>query len=484
MTATSADPRRWKALALLCASFFMVILDSAIVIVALPSIEHDLGFAAGDLQWVLSAYALTFGGLLLLGGRAADLLGRRRVFMVGLAFFTLASLLCALAWSPGALIAARAIQGVGAAIMTPTALSIVMTTFEEGPERNKALGIWGSLGGIGGTAGWLIGGALTDVGWEWIFLINLPVGAVTLWLAPRLLRESRAEHSRSGYDPLGAFSVTVALVLAVYAVVEAPDVGWGDAQTVSLLVVSAALFGVFAAIESRIAAPLLPLRVLRSRTLVGANVGMFMFSAIAFAMPFVLTLYVQQVLGYSPVEFGLTSIVFPLSAAVAAMTGQALVDRLGFRSLAWAGLVLLALACLYLAQVSAGGSYFGDVFLGLLIGGLGTGLSFVTFSIAALAGVDEREAGLASGLSNTTFQIGGAVGTAIVSTVVVSRTDAFAGEAGPDLLALTEGFQAGFLACIVFAAIGILATVALLGRRRSVAELGGPEPVPATEGRS
>jgi MFS family permease len=221
--------------------------------------------------------------------------------------------------------------------MTPTALSIVMTTFEEGPERNKALGIWGSLGGIGGTAGWLIGGALTDLGWEWIFLINLPVGAVTLWLAPRLLRESRAEHPRPGYDPLGAFSVTVALVLAVYAVVEAPDVGWGDAQTLSLLVVSAALFGVFAAIESRIAAPLLPLRVLRSRTLVGANVGMLMFSAIAFAMPFVLTLYVQQVLGYSSVEFGLTSIVFPLSAAVAAMTGQALVDRLGFRSLAWAG---------------------------------------------------------------------------------------------------------------------------------------------------
>jgi MFS family permease len=221
------DPRRWKALALLCASFFMVILDSAIVIVALPSIESDLGFAAADLQWILSAYALTFGGLLLLGGRAADLIGRRRVFMVGLGFFTLASLLCALAWSPGALIAARAIQGVGAAIMTPTALSIVMTTFEEGAERNKALGIWGSLGGIGGTAGWLIGGPLTDIAWEWIFLINLPVGAISLFLTPRLLPDSRAAEGRRGYDPLGAVSVTAALVLAVYAVVEAPDVGWG-----------------------------------------------------------------------------------------------------------------------------------------------------------------------------------------------------------------------------------------------------------------
>jgi EmrB/QacA subfamily drug resistance transporter len=467
------DPRRWKALALLCASFFMVILDSAIVIVALPSIESDLGFAAADLQWILSAYALTFGGLLLLGGRAADLIGRRRVFMVGLGFFTLASLLCALAWSPGALIAARAIQGVGAAIMTPTALSIVMTTFEEGAERNKALGIWGSLGGIGGTAGWLIGGPLTDIAWESIFLINLPVGAISLFLAPRLLRESRAAERRGGYDPLGAISVTAALVLAVYAVVEAPDVGWADSQTIALFAGSAALFAAFAAIESRVASPLLPLRILRSRTLVGANLGMFLFSAIAFGAPFVLTLYVQQVLGYSPVEFGLTSIVFPLAAAVAAMVGQGLVLRLGFLPLAAAGLVLLGIAGLYLAQVSPDGSYFGDVFLGLLIGGAGTGLTFVTCSIAALAGVEEREAGLASGLSNTTFQIGGAVGTAIVSTVVVSRTDAAANGQIPGLGALTEGFQAGFLACIVFAAVGLVAVVTLLGRRAGKAPAPG-----------
>jgi EmrB/QacA subfamily drug resistance transporter len=462
-TKAAPDPRRWKALALLCASFFMVILDSAIVIVALPSIDADLGFAAADLQWILSAYALTFGGLLLLGGRAADLIGRRRVFMLGLGFFTAASLLCALAWSPGALIAARAIQGVGAAVMTPTALSIVMTTFEEGAERNKALGIWGSLGGIGGTAGWLIGGPLTDVGWEWIFLINLPVGALCMFLAPRLLRDTRGEH-RSGFDPLGAVSVTAALVLAVYAVVEAPDLGWSDGQTIALFAASAALFAVFAAIESRVVSPLLPLRILRSRTLVGANLVMFLFSAIAFGMPFVLTLYVQQVLGYSPVEFGLTSIVFPLAAAGAAIAGQGLVIRLGVRPLAAAGLVLLGIAVLYLAQASPGGSYFGDVFLGLLIGGAGTGLTFVTCSIAALAGVPERDAGLASGLSNTTFQIGGAVGTAIVSTVVVSRTDEAAGGQIPNLAALTEGFQAGFLACIAFAVLGLLAVIALLGR--------------------
>jgi EmrB/QacA subfamily drug resistance transporter len=465
MQTTTADPRRWKALALLCAAFFMVILDSAIVIVALPSIETDLGFAAGDLQWVLSAYALTFGGLLLLGGRAADLLGRRRVFMVGLGLFTAASLLCALAWSPAALISARAFQGVGAAIMTPTALSIVMTTFEEGAERNKALGIWGSLGGIGGSAGFLIGGPLTDVGWEWIFLINLPVGAVSLLLAPRLLAKGGATEGRRAYDPAGALSVTAALVLMVYAVVQAPDAGWGDTQTVALLAGSALLLALFVGIESRSAAPLLPLRVLRSPTLVGANLGMFIFAAVAFAFPFVLTLYAQQVLGYSPVEFGLTSIVFPLAAAAAAIGGQGLVLRLGFRPLATGGFVLLALGCLYLAQVSVDGSYFGDLFLGLILCGAGVGLTFVTCSIAALAGVEEREAGLASGLSNTTFQIGGAVGTAIVSTVVVSRIDELQAAGGGGLLALTEGYQAGFLANVAFALIGLVVVLALLGRR-------------------
>src|SRR5918997_5000731 len=271
MTSTTPDPRRWYALALLCGAFFMVILDANIVFVALPSVEADLGLSEQGLQWVISAYALTFAGLLLLGGRAADLLGRRRVFMAGLLFFTLASLLCGLAWSPAALIAARAIQGIGAAIMTPTALSIVTTTFEEGAERNKALGIWGSLGGIGGTAGWLIGGPLTDISWEWIFLINVPVGAVALALSPRLLAESRGAVERRGYDPAGALSVTAALALLVYAVVEAPDVGWGATQTSAMLAGSAALFAAFAVIESRVPAPLLPLRVLRSRTLVAAN---------------------------------------------------------------------------------------------------------------------------------------------------------------------------------------------------------------------
>jgi MFS family permease len=400
--------------------------------------------------------------------------------MAGLGFFTLASLLCGLAWSPAALIAARAIQGVGAAIMTPTALSIVTTTFEEGAERNKALGIWSSLGGIGGTAGWLIGGPLTDLGWQWVFLINVPVGVATLLIAPRLLRESRIRTERRRYDPAGALSVTAALVLLVYGVVEAPEVGWGDAQTIALLGGSAALLAVFAAIESRAKAPLLPLRVLRSRTLVGANAVMLLFSTVGFGMPFVLTLYAQQVLGYSALEFGLSSVVFPLGATVGAIVGQGLVLRVGLRPVAAVGLTMLGVGCLYLAQVSPGGSYFGDIFAGLLICGPGVGLTFVTCSIGTLAGIDEREAGLASGLSNTTFQIGAAIGTAIVSTVAVSRTADFIAENGgaDRVVALTEGFQSGFAACAVLAGIALVIALVLLGRAPRPAAVPQPEPVP------
>ena len=482
-TLTQPDPRRWKALALLCGAFFMVILDTAIVVVALPSIQTDLGFSPSDLQWVLSAYALTFGGLLLLGGRAADLLGRRRVFMVGLAFFTLASLMCGLAWSPATLIGARAIQGIGAAILTPTALSILTTTFEEGAERNKALGIWGSLGAVGGTAGWLIGGPLTDVGWEWIFFLNIPIGTVAVLLAPRLLRESRDSAARRGYDPLGALSVTAALGLLVYALVEAPEVGWSDIQTIALLAGSAALMALFALIETRTAAPLLPLRFLHSRTLAGANAVMLLFSTVAFGMPFLLTLYSQQVLGYSPVEFGLTSIVFPVAAAGGAITGQGLVLKLGFRTVALTGVLLLGIGCLYLTQVSVDGSYFGDVFLGLLLCGLGVGFTFVTVSIAALTGVPEHDAGLASGLSNTSFQIGAALGTAVVSTVAVSRTTDVTAAGSEQMLALTEGFQSGFAACIALTAPAALVALATLGRTGPAPEFDatGTIPEPASD---
>jgi EmrB/QacA subfamily drug resistance transporter len=467
--APALDPRRWWALALLCGAFLMVLLDSTIVIVALPSIQAELGFSARGLQWVLSAYAITVAGLLLLGGRAADLLGRRRVFMVGVALFTAASLFCGLAWSPAALLAGRALQGLGAAIMTPTALSIISTTFPEGSERNKALGVWGGMGGIGASAGWLIGGPLVDgPGWEWIFFINIPLGLAALALSPMLLRESRAALSRRSYDPAGAVTITGALVLLVYAVVEAPDIGWGDVRTILLFGGSAVLLAAFALIEWRHRAPLVPLRLLRSRMLVGANLVMLLFGTAAYGVPFILTLYAQQVLGYSAVEFGLGTAVLAAMVAVGSVVGQAIVLRVGFRAVAAAGMALIGAGSLLLTQVSVGGSYVGDILFGLLVCGTGVGLAFVTATVAALAGVAEHEAGLASGLSNTALQIGAALGVAIVTTVAVSRSEDFlaANEGAKQLVVLNEGFQSAFLACVVLAGIGVALALVLLGRPR------------------
>jgi EmrB/QacA subfamily drug resistance transporter len=477
------DPRRWWALALLCGAFFMVLLDAAIVLVALPSIGADLGFSEQGLQWVLSAYALTFGGLLLLGGRAADLLGRRRLFMTGVLFFTAASLLCGLAWSPAALLAARVVQGVGAAVMTPTALSIIATTFPDGSERNKALGIWGALGGVGATAAWLIGGPLVDgPGWEWIFFINLPLGLAALALSPLLLRESRAALTRRSYDPAGALTSTGALVLLVYAVVEAPNAGWGSLRTILLVVGSGVLLAAFALIESRHRAPLVPLRLFRSRTLVGANLVMLVRSTVGVGMLFVLTLYAQQVLGYSAVKFGLGTAVLAVMAGVGSIIGQALVLRVGFRPVAATGMALMGAGSLLLTQVSVSGSYFGDIFLALLVTGPGIGLAFVTATVAALAGVAEHESGLASGLSNTAFQIGGALGVAIATTVAVSTSgDYLAAHAGANpLVVLNEGFQSAFVACVVLAGIGMALALLLLGRpRKAPQERLEAVPVPA-----
>ena len=472
MTPNKPNPRRWYALALLCGAFFMVILDANIVIVALPSIEADLGFSEQGLQWVISAYALTFAGLLLLGGRAADLLGRRRLFMVGLLFFTVASLLCGLAWSPGSLIGARAFQGIGAAIMTPTALSIVSTTFE-GAERNKALAIWGMNGAFGATAGYLIAGPLVDgPGWEWIFFINIPVGLIALALCPVLLRESRGTTAVRSYDPAGALTVTGALVLIVYAVVESPDAGWGSLQTILLFAGAAALLAIFAVIESRHRAPLMPLRLLRSRTLVGANAVMLLFGTLGSGMTFILTQYAQQVLGYSALEFGASFVITPVAAAAGMVVAQAAVAKLGFRPVAATGMALLGAGSLLLTQASVGGSYFGDVFLGILLFGLGIGPVFATATIAALHGVAERESGVASGLSNTAFQLGGALGVAIVSTVAVSRSEDFlaANDGANPLVVLTEGFQSGFVACVVLAGIGVALALLLLGRPRRAAQ--------------
>ena len=439
----------------------MVILDSAIVVVALPSIDADLSFSAGDLQWVLSAYLLSFGGLLLLGGRAADLLGRRRLFMVGTGLFALASLACGFAGSAAALIAARVVQGVAAAIMTPTALSIVTTTFEEGAERNKALGIWAAIGGIGATAAWLVGGPVTEgLGWEWIFFINVPVALAVVALSPVLLRESRDLERRRQFDVAGALTITAALVTLVYTVVEAPTTGWGDTRTLGLLGISAALVALFAWIESRSPAPLAPLRVFRSRALVGGNLVLFALGMLAFGMPFILTQYAQEVLHYSPLEFGIASVVMPVTAALGSIGGQALATKGALRPIAAAGMALTGLGCLSLSQVTVSGSYLGDIFFGLLLFGPGLGAAYVAASIASLADVSESDAGLASGLNNSSFQIGGAVGVAILSTVAVSQAH------GADpLAALTNGFQSAFAIAIIFAAAGVVFATVLLGRR-------------------
>ena len=456
------DPRRWKALALLCTAFFMVILDSAIVVVALPSIDADLAFSAGNLQWVMSAYLLSFGGLLLLGGRAADLLGRRRVFILGTGLFALASLGAGLSGTSAALLGARVVQGVAAAIMTPTALSIVMTTFPEGAERNKALGIWGSTGAIGGTAAWLIGGPITDVlGWQWIFFLNVPVAAAVAALSPVLLRESRAAAGRRRFDVAGAVTSTAALVALVYAVVEAPKTGWGDPRTLGLLALAAVLIAAFAGIESRSPAPLAPLRVFRSRSLVGGNLVLFALGTMAFGVPFILTQYAQDVLGWSPIQFGLASVVMPVTAVAGTITAQAIASRGGVRRVAVVAMALTGLGSLLLTQVSVGGSYLGDLFFALVLLGPGIGAAYVAGSIASLAGVAETEAGLASGLNNASFQIGGAVGVAILSTAAVSGAHGAA-----TLTALTSGCQSAFAAAIAVAAAGALAAGLLLGGRR------------------
>jgi EmrB/QacA subfamily drug resistance transporter len=460
MTGSVPDPRRWKALALLCAAFFMVILDASIVIVALPSIERNLGFAAADLQWVLSGYALSYGGLLLLGGRLADLLGRRRMFIAGTALFALSSLACGVAWSGEALVAARVVQGVSAAIMTPSALSILMTTFEEGSGRNKALGVWGAIGGVGGTAGWLIGGPITDeLGWEWLFFINVPIAAALLALSPALLRESRADLARRSFDVGGALTVTGAIALAILGVVEAPDVGWTSSQTLALAACSAGLLALFVAIEGRTGAPLVPRRIFRSRALVGGNLALLALGMVAFGMPFILTQYAQQVLGFSALEFGLSSAVMPVTAALGSVGGQALVTRTGPRPVVAGGMVLAGLGCLVLTQVSATGSYPADILPGLLVFGPGIGLAFVGSSIATLAGVAESEAGLASGLNNTSFQIGAAVGVAILSTVAVSNA-----KGADPLIALTEGAQAAFGAALAFPLLGLVVALLRLGK--------------------
>jgi EmrB/QacA subfamily drug resistance transporter len=462
--------RRWLGLALLCTAFFMVILDVAIVNVALPSIQEDLDFSQKNLQWVVSAYALTYGGLLLLGGRAADLLGRRRLFVAGIALFGAASVLGGLAWSDTVLILARAVQGVGAAAMTPAALSLLMTTFAEGRERNTALGVWGAVGASGATVGLLLGGVLTDtVGWEWIFFLNAPIGALVIALTPMLLRESRVARAGSGFDLAGAFSVTAGIATLVWALVDADDAGWASLRTLGLFGASALLLGAFVLIEYRSRSPLLPFRLFRLPAMTGSNTGALLLGAAAYGTFFVVTLYLQQVLGYSPLQAGLAWLALSLPALAGSVAGAQLVTRIGPRAPLTAGLAALAAGVWLLSLAPAAGDYVSDVLPALVITGLGLGTAFVSTSIGALEGVEERDAGLASGLINTAQQVGGALGVAVLSSVAVSRTgDVLAGDpTAGRAAALTAGFEVALRVGAAFAAAGAVAGFVLVRRRPS-----------------
>ena len=462
-------PHRWRAFAVLAVSYFMTIVDLTIVNVALPTIGRKLHFSETNLQWVVTAYALTFGGFLLLGGRAADLLGRRRIVMLGLGIFTAASLACALATSDSFLIAMRGVQGLGAAVVLPAALSIVMNMFDEGAERNKALGIWGGIGAGGATVGLIAGGLLTRyLGWEYIFFLNVPIGGAALLLAPRLVPESRLATARRRYDPFGALSVTAGLLLLVYAVTKAPQDGWASGRTISFLAVAAALVTSFLAIETRVESPLLPLRLFRLRTLAGANAVGLLLGGSFFAFIFVGTLYMQQVLGYSAIKTGLAWLAASITSVALAGLSQALVTRVSAKLVMAGGMGLIGGGILWATAIPVHGHFWANLSGPFFVAGAGTAFAFIPVSIAALAGVAEHEAGLASGLLNTSQQIGGAIGVAIASTVAATHfnTLSHAGAAAP--AALTGGFQWALWVC---GAIGLAAipVTFLLIRREDIA---------------
>ncbi len=461
----SPERRKWLALALLCTVWFMVVLDIAIVNVALPSIKVGLGFSQQNLQWVVSAYALVFGGFQLLGGRAADLLGRRRLFLIGIAVLTVASLLAGLAWSEGSLIAARALQGFGAAIIAPAALSILSTTFVEGRERNVALGAWGAVGGFGAAAGVLLGGVLTDLlSWQWIFFVNVPVGTVAFLLAPVLLRESRDASARA-YDALGAVLVTGGLSLLVYVITQAGAKGWGSADTLGVGAGALVLLASFVAWERRHPEPLMRFGIFRVRTVFGANVASFILGGAVFGLFLMLTLYMQQVLRYSPLRTGVAYLAIAATQILWSAVAAQLVTRVGVKRVLVLGMAMLAAGLLYFTQVSVDGSYVGDLLPGFLMIGLAIGFSFVPISIAGLAGIQPAEAGLASGFINTTNQIGGALGIAVLSSIATSRTANAVAAGMARRPALVHGFTTAFMVGAIIAALGVVASLALIRRR-------------------
>ena len=459
--------RKLLTLVLLGATQFMVVLDVAIINVALPTIQEALKFSFENLQWVTTAYAITFGGLLLLGGRTADLLGRKRLFLIGLVVFSGASLACGLATSSGILIAARAIQGIGAAIIAPAALSILVTTFAEGPERNRALGVWGGIAGFGGVAGVLLGGIIVGyLSWRWIFFINVPVGLIVLIASFRVLVESKIHREVRRYDVAGAVTVTAGLMLLVYALVGTIDHGWTSARSLGLFAISLALILAFVVIEAKGKEPLLPLSLFRNRTLSGANVVGFLVGAGVFSMFLFLSFYMQQILGYSALKTGLLYVPFGLTVIVAAGIAQALATKIGIRTTLAVGLLMVAAAQFWFSRAPVDGSYLTDLLPGFIVGALGLGFSFVPVTIAALQGVKAEHAGVASGLINTSQQIGGALGVAVLLTIAVTTFTPLLVGAGITSSAdpaakpfLLQGYHAAFFWGAMMSLLGFVATL-------------------------
>jgi EmrB/QacA subfamily drug resistance transporter len=458
----------WIVLVLICLAQFMVILDATIVNVALPSIQTDLDLSEGSLQWIVNAYTLVFGGFLLLGGRAGDLLGRKRLFLIGLVVFTGASLLDGLASSEAMLIGSRALQGLGAALISPAALSIIATTFAEGKERARALGVWAAIA-IGGSAvGLVLGGVLTQYfSWPWIFFVNVPVGVAAFVLSLRLVPESRDAHAHRSYDVGGAVTVTGGLMTLVYAIVDAQSAGWGSARTLGLFAVSAVLLTAFVAIELRAKAPLVRLSIFRVRSLLTANISMFLAMSGMFAMFFFNTLYIQRVLGYDPLQAGLALLPFTAGIMVSAGIASQFAPRIGVRPVAAAGFVLSAAGLLLLTQLPVDGSYAANVLPSIVLSSLGMGAVFMPLTLIATTGLEDDDQGLASGLFNTSQQVGGALGLAVLSTLATSRTSA---AGGSQLHSLVIGFHWAFAAGAVFMVAGLAVLVTLL-RKRHVARI-------------
>jgi EmrB/QacA subfamily drug resistance transporter len=462
----SANP--WVVLVLICVAQFMVILDATIVNVALPSIQQDLDLSEGNLQWIINAYTLVFGGFLLLGGRAGDLLGRKRIFLIGLVIFTGASLLDGLASSEGMLIGARALQGLGAALISPAALSIIATTFAEGAERAKALGVWAAIA-IGGSAvGLILGGVLTQYfSWPWIFFVNVPVGIAAFFFSLRLIPESRDEHADRSYDVAGAVTVTGGLMALVYAIVDAQSSGWGSAKTIGFFVLAVVLLTAFIAIELRAKAPLVRLSIFRIRSLLTANVSMFLAASAIFAMFFFNTLYLQRVLGYGPLEAGLAFLPFTAGIMISAGLAAQFAPRVGVRPVAAIGMVLTTAGLLLLTQLPVDGSYLTDVLPAILLSSLGMGAVFMPLTLIATTGLEDDDQGLASGLFNTSQQIGGALGLAILSTLATSKMSS---AGGSETEALVTGFHWAFAGGAAIMVAALIVMLALL-RKRHVARI-------------